>query len=92
MKPLSNATLADARERRLARLAWWFTALAVTPCFSYILTMSLAPRAMAVPISSTSLVTCGLALGLALAVFLVTVALIYTRRVNRLEREEARQR
>jgi uncharacterized membrane protein (DUF485 family) len=92
MNPLSHATLTNATERRQARVGWWFTAVAVTPCFSYILAMSLAPRAMARPISSTSLVTYGLALGLALAVFLVVIALIYTRRVNRLERDEAQRR
>ena len=76
----------NPQSRRLARTGWGFAALAVTPCFVYILAMSLVPHALAMPISSTSLVTYGLVYGLALAVFLVLIAVIYTRRVNYLER------
>lgn len=69
-----------------APIAWTFTLVTVVPCFAYILALALVPGALARPVVPGSLVSVGLVVGLALAVFLAAMAAIYTYVMNRRER------
>ena len=57
---------------------WVSTALAVVSYFAYMLVIGFAPEVFARPIVSGSLISVGLVSGIALIVFLVTLAGIYT--------------
>ena len=67
------------------RTGWIYTALAIVPCFAYILSLSYVPQLHSRPLHAGSLVSLGLVLGLALAAWLVLLALLYTRQLNRRE-------
>jgi uncharacterized membrane protein (DUF485 family) len=73
------------RERESAVLAWTFTFVATVPSLGYVLALSLAREALARPVVAGSLVSVGLAAGLALAALLVVLALVYTYVMNRRE-------
>jgi uncharacterized membrane protein (DUF485 family) len=61
---------------------WVSTILALAAFFAYILVIGFAPDFFALPIVSGSLISIGLASGVALAVFLVALAGIYVHLRN----------
>jgi uncharacterized membrane protein (DUF485 family) len=62
---------------------WISTILAVVSFFAYILVIGFAPKIFARPIVGGSLISVGLVSGIALTVFLVALAGIYTRLRNK---------
>jgi uncharacterized membrane protein (DUF485 family) len=62
---------------------WVFTALAIVSFFAYILVIGFAPEIFARPIVSGSLISVGIVSGIAVSVFLVALAGIYTHLRNR---------
>jgi uncharacterized membrane protein (DUF485 family) len=76
---------AENRESmRANRLDWISTALAVVAFFAYVLVIGFAPTVFARPIMTGSLISIGLASGIALTVFLVVLSGIYTHLRNRI--------
>jgi uncharacterized membrane protein (DUF485 family) len=68
------------------RDAWIAMAAAMVAVFGFILPMTLVPAFYAAPLLAGGVVSRGVAGGAALAVFLVALAAVYTRRRNRIER------
>jgi uncharacterized membrane protein (DUF485 family) len=64
-------------------LDWVSTALAVAAFFAYVLVIGFAPGVFARPIMTGSLISIGLASGVALTVFLVALAGIYVHLRNK---------
>jgi uncharacterized membrane protein (DUF485 family) len=72
---------------RATLLDWLATVLAISAFFAYILVIGFAPEIFARPIIIGSLISVGLAGGIALTVFLVALAGVYVH----LRNKEARQ-
>jgi len=75
-----------------AALGWTFTAVALTPTVAFFLAASMRPALLGQSVAASFPCSLGLVLGLGLVVYLVVLALLYTRWLNGRERRLARLR
>ena len=65
-----------------SRFAWTLTVLMLVVYFTFILTIAFNPSVLGVPLSSDTVTTVGIPIGMAVIVFAFALTGIYTKRAN----------
>ena len=79
---VAETPLFDTLVRRRRRFVAGLTAMTIVPYYAFILVATYAPRLLAIKVSSTSIVTVGWVIGVALIVGTWLLTGLYIRRAN----------
>lgn len=87
---MNNDTLKQIKEdpdfqelvSKRSKFAWTLTVLMLVVYFAFILTIAFNPSALGTPLSSDTVTTIGIPIGMAVIVFAFVLTGIYTKRAN----------